>query len=101
MEYHLQDNGSTAEAALAGPFTFRDSEAFGSLVANIVSSAISRWTINLDKVGHLDAAAMLLLLRARDRALGSSIRVVLRGGNDQVKTAIRQARLDDLFRMPC
>lgn len=100
MEYRLNEDGPSAEAALVGPFTFRDSEIFRSLVHDIISSAVSRWTIDLEHVGHLDAAAMLLLLRARDHALSRRIKVVLRGGNEQVQAAIHRARLDSLFHLP-
>jgi anti-anti-sigma factor len=95
MKFHFDE--SEANVALTGELTFADYVAFRDIADRLLKVSARPIVIDLSQLEFIDSAGLGMLLIARDEALKSNQKVILRSPRGQVRRLFAATRLDALF----
>ncbi len=93
----FQFDRSDASVALSGELTFADYVSFREVADRLLKTTQQPVVIELSQLEFIDSAGLGMLLIARDEAIKSNQRMVLRNPRGQVKRLFAATNLDSLF----
>ena len=98
MDVSTSIQDGIAVISLKGRFDFSVTQAFRDAVENaLANTAAKEIQIDLGGVGHLDSAALGVLLLSRDNAQDAGKTVSLAGVTGKVKQVLNLANFDKIF----
>jgi HptB-dependent secretion and biofilm anti anti-sigma factor len=95
MQFQMDNNAALVR--ISGKFTFTDHTAFRALVSRLFEAKDTCVVIDLAKVEFIDSAGLGMLLLARDEAIKTRRKLVLRGPHGQVKNMFDVTKFGALF----
>ena len=88
MDIQVQESTESFTAKISGKMLFEDRAKFNDLLAKMVSSAKSKFVIDLDNLESIDSAGLGMMMIAHDKISGEGKKFSIVNAKDQVKKVL-------------